>query len=202
MQIRKWRSIEAFSSPLNWKICFLSCLLCLGFSVRVPAWILAGECLYPFGSAGGNTNERPPLCGSVLGWRDWFVPSPRVCQPCLAPRLCIAAQTQASDTDASLQSHWYWDQIFCTALSSTCAFIWICLFGLMRRRWGYSWACEYLQTWLPCPEDSSCLLRKPLVLLWFNLKRRKSRFSKKNMHFLCFSADPALKCSLAELQKS
>lgn len=42
-----------------------------------------GERLYPWGSAGGNTNKLwrlLPLCGSVLCWRDGFVPSPWACQ--------------------------------------------------------------------------------------------------------------------------
>lgn len=51
-------------------------------------WV--GECLYPWGSAGGNTNKHRrllPLCGSVLCWRDSFVPSQWVCQ--LALLLCV-----------------------------------------------------------------------------------------------------------------
>lgn len=73
---------------LQSKMCSLSLSLPPPLSGFLPVslcelWV--GERLYPRRSAGGNTNKHHrllPLCGSVLCWRDGFVPSQRVCQLC------------------------------------------------------------------------------------------------------------------------
>lgn len=114
---------------LQSKMCSLSLSLPPPLSGFLPVslcelWV--GERLYPRRSAGGNTNKHHrllPLCGSVLCWRDGFVPSQRVCQLCSL--VCVWVfiwvaqrhwqrehQTSATLCTAHHSFHPFWSRFF------------------------------------------------------------------------------------------
>lgn len=151
----------------KWKMCSLLCSGFLPASLCEP-WV--GECLYPWRSAGRNTNKHRrllPLCGSVPGWRDGFVPSLWECQLCSPVCVyvwvylgCPEAMTELQMSATLCKTHQRpcnldpvsSDHCKTPVLVFVCAFVyWPCELP------DYSCACKDKQTLFPLNRDNAFL---------------------------------------------